>query len=383
MPIITAAQLRAIAPRALDSVVNAIADHADDVFPKWKITTLPRLQALLSIFVEETGGLRLLTEDLQHYTALRIHEVWPSHFPTVQSAVPYAHDAKALADAVYGGRMGNTGPDDGANFLGRGPLQVTGRNNYALAQKLTGLSLLLDPELANAPEHMLEIACAIFANYSGVMAYADAEDWHAVWALVGSGRANGKIINLQAHEDALAHVQRVVTALPAVASAPVSAPAAPAEAPPRKPDNMTDATPAPVPEVIPPSSGVSPLHHSIAIGDFVEALLKGANVLADAGLEVGVGMLPAPFNIIAQIAGPTVLAGYVDGAFSKVEAEAQGAEIPVASQNVIVTTAIDAFNSQESTLAKYFAPLVGSAESWVQAHIAALAAKKGVKLASA
>ncbi len=50
--------------------------------------------------------------------------------------------------------LGNQGPPDGANFRGRGFIQLTGRNNFQIHSAAIGLSdqLLSSPTLANEPE---------------------------------------------------------------------------------------------------------------------------------------------------------------------------------------------------------------------------------------
>lgn len=50
---------------------------------------------------------------------------------------------------AYGGKMGNTEPGDGYKYRGRGPIQVTGKNNYAEIDKALGLkgALVKDPDL--------------------------------------------------------------------------------------------------------------------------------------------------------------------------------------------------------------------------------------------
>jgi hypothetical protein len=50
-----------------------------------------------------------------------------------------------------GKRLGNTAPGDGYLFRGRGYVQITGRNNYALAGRKTKRDLLGSPELALDP----------------------------------------------------------------------------------------------------------------------------------------------------------------------------------------------------------------------------------------
>lgn len=57
-----------------------------------------------------------------------------------------------------GKMLGNTQSGDGALFHGRGYVQITGRNNYAKAKKLTGVDLLAQPDRAKEPELAYQIA---------------------------------------------------------------------------------------------------------------------------------------------------------------------------------------------------------------------------------
>jgi predicted chitinase len=59
--------------------------------------------------------------------------------------------------------LGNQGPPDGAQFKGRGYIQLTGRANYRIHGEAIGLGnqLLDDPELANEPE----IAAKLLASF--------------------------------------------------------------------------------------------------------------------------------------------------------------------------------------------------------------------------
>ncbi len=136
MPLITRADLARVAPHAAADIVGPVVDHADDVLPRYGLATAERLPDFLAHVLVESAYGTTCAENL-NYSADRLHVVWPSHFPTVASAEPFAHNAEALADKVYGGRMGNTGPNDGWLFRGQGLLQITGRDNFArLAAKL-------------------------------------------------------------------------------------------------------------------------------------------------------------------------------------------------------------------------------------------------------
>ena len=206
---VTAAQLLAAAPHAQPHIVAAIADHWDDVSAKYGLTNRNRAIGFLSTAYEESGGFTVLTENL-NYSAVRAAQVFPRYFPNASAAAPYAYNPEAFANKVYGGRMGNLSDGDGWKFRGQGLIQITGRDNFGLLAKATGLPLLDTPELVTSDDHMLECSVALFVQYPGILTYCDAQNWSAVWALVGSGRANGPVINPQNHMAALAAIEKVI-----------------------------------------------------------------------------------------------------------------------------------------------------------------------------
>ena len=65
---------------------------------------------------------------------------------------------EALAELMYGGRMGNDQPGDGYNYRGRGYMQLTGKDNYRAAGDALGLDLVHHPDLAAKPENAARIA---------------------------------------------------------------------------------------------------------------------------------------------------------------------------------------------------------------------------------
>src|SRR5580658_456612 len=136
---ITAAEILAAAPHAVPHVVTAIVSQAPVVFPKYGITTRNRALGFLSTAYEESGGFTVLVENLS-YSAARAHEVFPSIFPTVESAVPYAYKPEQFANKVYDGRMGNRpNSDDGWLYRGQGLPQITGHDNFAWLAENSGL----------------------------------------------------------------------------------------------------------------------------------------------------------------------------------------------------------------------------------------------------
>lgn len=109
--------------------------------------------------LHESAGLTRFTENL-NYSAERLCQVWPERFPTLADARPYAKNPEALANRVYGGRMGNTEPGDGWRYRGRGPIQLTGKSNYAAVGELIGQDLVVLPELMEQPRYSLEATIA-------------------------------------------------------------------------------------------------------------------------------------------------------------------------------------------------------------------------------
>lgn len=207
---VTADQLRRAAPTGDPIIIAAISATSGAVFAKYALGSRNRALGFLSTCLEESG-FRTLSENL-NYSAERAHEVFPREFPTVASAEPFAYNPQKFADKVYGSRMGNIGSNAGWLYRGQGLDQITGEDNFRLLARLTGLDLVNHPELVTSPDHMLECAAALFVRYPGILAYCDAGAFSHVWALVGTGRATGAVINLAAHQAALAALQRTIPA---------------------------------------------------------------------------------------------------------------------------------------------------------------------------
>jgi putative chitinase len=113
------------------------------------------IKDFLGQVLHESAGLTQLSENL-NYSAARLVQVWPKRFPTLADARPYAMNPEALANRVYGGRMGNTAAGDGWRYRGRGPIELTGKGNYSFVGGLMGQDLVGLPELMEQPRYALE-----------------------------------------------------------------------------------------------------------------------------------------------------------------------------------------------------------------------------------
>ena len=96
----------------------------------------------LGQMVVESKNFTAVVENMG-YSAKRMAEVWPGRYATPATAKLPAKDRlpnakavslarsgpQAIANDVYGGRMGNTAPNDGWLFRGQGYKQLTGKDN--------------------------------------------------------------------------------------------------------------------------------------------------------------------------------------------------------------------------------------------------------------
>lgn len=184
------AALEAITPKAQELYRQAAERFEADLEPFGVLDSALRAEHFLAQCLHETGGLRVLVENL-NYSAARLMQVWPSRFPTLESCSPFAHNPRALANRVYGGRMGNADPNDGWRYIGRGLLQITGRSAYERVGAALGLNLVGFPTEVLAPENVLRVAGEVWKE-AGCNALADADNVVAI-----TKRINGGLIGLE------------------------------------------------------------------------------------------------------------------------------------------------------------------------------------------
>jgi predicted chitinase len=126
----------------------------------------PQEQAMFMAQMDhESGGFKSLKENL-HYSAANLMKTFgKKHFPTMDAAQSAVQGGeRAIADAAYGGRMGNTEADDGYKYRGRGVVQLTGKANYARYGKLIGVDLVSNPDLAAEPATAAKLAIAYWKD---------------------------------------------------------------------------------------------------------------------------------------------------------------------------------------------------------------------------
>ena len=191
---ITLDDIRGLAPNARSSYREAF-QNGQPVLDQCGITASPlRVVHFMAQVLHESGGLTRQIESL-NYSPQRLPQVWPSRFKPIGPLNPaeFAHNEQKLGNQVYGGRMGNSGPNDGFTYRGRGLLQLTGKGSYesatraARAQDPTAPDFVASPDAVFSARWCLVVAAAEWAA-KGCNALADEDDIRKVTRRINGGQ---------------------------------------------------------------------------------------------------------------------------------------------------------------------------------------------------
>jgi putative chitinase len=211
---------------------------------------------------------------------------YPSQYNTAPGGAPFA-----LYD--YRTDLGNQGPTDGADFKGRGFVQLTGRHNYEKIGHQIGMDLVANPELANDSATAALILATFLKSQErrirGALLINDlAEARRAV---------NGGSHGLASFSTAFTTGQRLTGSLvpPTLAATPTTPPPLP------KP-SATAATNAPTDA--PTAAAARPVPRSQQVGAQIPACSTGlVHGLSDQVLQKLMTMKP---GVLAQIQHPLI-----------------------------------------------------------------------------
>ena len=200
---ITRDQLNSIIPgnQHLDKWLECL----NTILVEYEIDSPERVAAFLAQCAHESGGFKAIKENL-NYKASSLRKVFPKYFPTDELAEQYAHNQEAIANRVYGNRMGNGNEHsgDGYAYCGRGLIQLTGHDNYkAFADSLSS-SMEEIVEFLQTFEGCVQSACW-FWETNDLNTLADSGDIKAM-----TKRINGGYIGL---EDRIKHYEHALHVL--------------------------------------------------------------------------------------------------------------------------------------------------------------------------
>ena len=170
------------------------------ILPDYDINTKLRVAAFLAQCAHESGNFRAIKENL-NYRWETLRKIFPKYFPTDDLAKQYAslpNKQEAIANRVYGSRMGN-GPEesgDGYRYCGRGLIQLTGKDNYTRYAQSLEISVEEASEHLTTFEGCVQSACW-FWEANNLNQWADKRDMITL-----TKRINGGTIGL---EDRIKH----------------------------------------------------------------------------------------------------------------------------------------------------------------------------------
>jgi putative chitinase len=175
----------------------------EEVFAKYDISTPQRQACFIGQCSHESGNFKTLQENL-NYSAEGLIKTWPSRFPTKEVADQYARQPAKIAGKVYNGRLGNANEEEASKFLGRGLIQLTGKENYEHCGSSLGVDLLSNPDLLSDPKYAT-LSAGWFWNKKGLNSLADASDIETM-----TKRINGGLIGL---DDRKAKIAKALSVL--------------------------------------------------------------------------------------------------------------------------------------------------------------------------
>jgi putative chitinase len=176
---ITADKLLKFAPNIKDAPAHATALEAARL--ESTVDNVRRLCAFLGQISVETGGFKLMEEDMNYRNPERLDALFSRVKGTADAKALIAKGPQAIANRVYGGRLGNgdEASGDGWRYRGSGYKQLTGRNNYREMGKLIGLDLENNPDWVRVNPTAAKVAFA-FWDAKKCSPLADSGDIEAI-----------------------------------------------------------------------------------------------------------------------------------------------------------------------------------------------------------
>jgi len=190
---------------------NPYIDHWYEAFcqilPDYDINTAERVAAFVAQCAHESGGFRVIKENL-NYRPASLASMFKKYFD-LATATRYCsrpNKQEAIANRIYANRMGNGSEDsgDGYRYCGRGLIQLTGKDNYTRYAQST------EQTVEEASEHLTTFegcvqSAAWFWEANNLNQFADKGD-----ILTMTKRINGGTIGL---EDRIKHYNHALHVL--------------------------------------------------------------------------------------------------------------------------------------------------------------------------
>jgi len=209
---LTRKELVAVMPGAA-GIADRVVPALDAAMQRFDIASPARSAAFLAQLAHESGQLQHWTENL-NYGWQGLLKTFPKYFKSEAEARQFERKPERIANRVYADRMdnGNEASGDGWRYRGRGPIQLTGKDNYRTCGVGIGVDLVNEPERLETPEVGC-LAAAWFWASKGLNALADAGDFVTI-----TRRINGALKGLEERTAFWTRAKAVFGVAPAVAT---------------------------------------------------------------------------------------------------------------------------------------------------------------------
>jgi putative chitinase len=183
---LTRDELVAVMPKAA-GVADQVTPALVAAMQRFEIEAPARRAAFLAQLAHESGQLRHWAENL-NYGWQGLRKVFSKYFRTDADARAFDRQPERIANRVYGGRMGNgdEASGDGWRYRGRGPIQLTGKDNYRACGAAIGVDLVGEPARLESPDVGF-LAAGWFWAKKGLNDLADAGDFEEITRRINGG----------------------------------------------------------------------------------------------------------------------------------------------------------------------------------------------------
>jgi putative chitinase len=176
--LVTLAQLRAVMTQLAAAKAQLYVGPLDQALGEFLVDDRLRICAFLGQVAHESGEL-----------------AWFHEFASGMEYDLSVNPRKAR-------ELGNVNPGDGPRYKGRGPIQLTGRNNYRACGRALGLDLEGNPDIAVQPNVAFRTAGWFWSTH-GLNALADQSSYREITRRINGGY-NGYADRVKYYDRALA-----------------------------------------------------------------------------------------------------------------------------------------------------------------------------------
>ena len=160
--------------------------------PQFDVTTPKRVAAFVAQCAHESADFSVLSENL-NYSADALNKLFGKYFINAgRDSTPYHRKPEMIANVIYANRMGNgdTASGEGYKFRGRGPIQLTGKDNYwKFANDFfeDPETVMDDPDLVTDDVPTSLYSALWFWNKNNLNKFADADDIKGMTKVINGG----------------------------------------------------------------------------------------------------------------------------------------------------------------------------------------------------